>query len=139
MLTILALKAVNFSAVAFNAKCDPTKDNPSSSFFGFPNWWKYIHNGTGDALGGCTPNVDFSNGPSEFLAIGLAAIDILLYIAGIAAVVSIVIAGVQYILAAGATDKITSSRKRIQNSLIGLAIVFIASGLVSFLGNALIK
>jgi hypothetical protein len=120
---------------AFNDKCDPSKSG--GKFFGFPHWWQYIPNGRIGVLGECTPTVDFSNGPMPLLQIGLAVIDMLLYLAGIVAVVSIIVAGFSYITAAGAPDKITSSRKRIQNSLIGLAIVVIASAIVSFIGNTL--
>jgi type IV secretory pathway VirB2 component (pilin) len=138
MITLGVLKLVQFG-VAFNEKCNPNKDNPASSFFGFPHWWQYINTGVGDALGGCTPTVNFSNGPSPILAIALAITDMLLYLAGIAAVISIIIAGISYIMAAGAPDKITAARKRIQNSLIGLGIVLVAATTVSFIGNAFIK
>jgi len=105
-------------------------DNP---FFGFPHWWKYLNAQT-DATGKCVPAFSF---PSDTWAVALAVIDMLLHLAGIVAVVSIIIAGVSYIMAAGAADKITSARKRIVNSLIGLAIVLVASALVSFIGNSL--
>jgi len=75
--------------------------------------------------------------PDGLWSIGLAIIDMLLYVAGIVAVISIIIAGVSYITAAGSSDQITSARKRIVNSLLGLAIVLIASALVSFIGNAI--
>jgi hypothetical protein len=75
--------------------------------------------------------------PNGLWSIGLAVIDMLLYVAGIVAVISIIIAGVSYITAAGSSDQITSARKRIINSLLGLAIVLIASALVSFIGNAI--
>jgi len=107
----------------------------TNSFLGFPHWWKYL-NGARDPLGKCTPAFTF---PSDIWAVALAVIDMLLYLAGLVAVISIVIAGISYITAAGASDKITSARKRIQNSLIGLAIVFIAAAVVSFIGNSLTK
>ena len=105
-------------------------DNP---FFGFPHWWKYLNTQT-DPTGKCVPAFNF---PSDTWAVGLAVIDMLLHLAGIVAVVSIIIAGVSYITAAGAADKITSARKRIVNSLLGLAIVLVASAVVSFIGNSL--
>jgi hypothetical protein len=137
MFNLAYFYGAKIAAVAFNQPCDPNKDNPSNSFLGFPHWWKYIHTGTGDALGTCNPTVQFGGGASGLLAIGFAVIDMLLYLGGLVAVVSIIIAGINYITAAGAPDKITSARKRIQNSLIGLAIVFIASTLVTFIGNRL--
>ena len=105
----------------------------NSPFFGFPHWWKYLGTQT-DPTGKCVPAFNF---PSDTWAIGLAVLDMLLYLAGIVAVVSIIIAGIGYITATGNTDKITSSRKRIVNSLLGLAVVLVASAVVSFIGNSL--
>lgn len=135
MLAFLVIK-LNTLAVAFGATCDPNKANPQNNFFGFPHWWKYVNTGTGDALGNCTPSVKI---PDGLLPIGLALIDMLLYFAGIAAVISITIAGISYITAAGSADKITAARKRIVNSLLGLAIAIIAIAVVSFIGNSLGK
>lgn len=103
------------------------------SFFGFPHWWKYLP-GEKDPLGKCAPVFDF---PSDTWAVALAILDMLLRLAGIAAVISIIIAGITYITAAGSTDKITSARKRIINSLLGLAVVLVAAATVSFIGNSL--
>ena len=128
------LQSAIFKLAAFNiGPCDPNKldNNP---FFGFPHWWKYIKNGNYDGVGNCTPTVQF---PQGVWAIAFAVVDMLLYLAGIVAVVSIVIAGVSYITAAGNADTITSARKRIVNSLIGLAIVLVASAVVGFIGNAI--
>lgn len=106
------------------------KDN---TFFFLPHWWKYLATQMDD-IGQCSPVFHF---PNDILAVGLAVIDILLRLAGLAAVISIIIAGISYITSAGSTDKITASRKRIQNALIGLAIVLVASAVVSFIGNSL--
>jgi hypothetical protein len=120
---------INLILAATNLNC-PGYNN---SFFGFPHWWRYLDIQK-DALGKCAPVVHM---PGGLWAIGLAVIDILLRLAGIAAVLSIIIAGISYIGAAGSSDKITAARKRIVNSLIGLAIVLAASGIVSFIGNRL--
>lgn len=132
MFGLLMLKFTHF-AIAFGAKCDPNSDNPKYDFFNFPHWWKYIHSGTGDIYGNCIPSVKF---PDGILAIGLAVIDMLLYAAGIVAVISIIIAGISYITAAGSSEKVSAAHKRIQNALIGLVIVVLASALVSFIGNS---
>lgn len=110
--------------------CDPNKNG--GSFFGLPHWWRYIKTGQYDGLGNCTPSVKF---PQGIWAIGFAALDMLLYAAGIVAVVSIIIAGISYITAGGNAEQVSSARRRITNSLIGLAIVLIASATVSFIGN----
>lgn len=103
------------------------------SFFGFPHWWKYL-TGEMDPVGKCSPAFNF---PSSFLPVGLAVIDMLLRLAGLVAVISIIIAGITYITSAGSVDKATSARKRIVNALVGLAIVFIATALVTFIGNSM--
>jgi len=129
------LPKLYLAAASFNTgqACDPTKVK-QYPFFGFPHWWKYITKGEYDGLGHCIPKVDI---PGGLWSIGLAVIDMLLYLAGIVAVISIIIAGISYITAAGSSDQITSARKRIINSLLGLAIVLIASAVVSFIGNAI--
>jgi hypothetical protein len=105
----------------------------SGGFFGFPHWWEYLGTQT-DPIGKCVPAFNF---PSDIWAVALAVIDMLLRLGGIVAVFSIIIAGISYITAAGSADKITSARKRIVNSLLGLAIVLVASAAVSFIGNRL--
>lgn len=91
--------------------------------------------GREDALGQCTPNF---TGLSDIFPIGLAALDILLRVAGLVAVISIIIAGVEYIAAAGNAEKITGARKRAVNSLIGLAIALVAVVTVSFIGRSFV-
>lgn len=106
-------------------------ENP---FFGFPHWWQYL-DGEKDAFNqNCVPKVTM---PDGLWAVGLAVIDILLYLAGIVAVVSIIISGVMYVTSQGNSEKAASARKRIINSFIGLAIVLFATGIVGFIGSKL--
>jgi hypothetical protein len=128
-IVFVKLNAVFFAAAPAAPVCTIDKN----SFFGFPTWWQYL-NVEKDPLGKCVPQFSF---PSDTWAVGLAALDMLLYFAGVAAVISIIIAGISYITAAGSSDKITAARKRIVNSLLGLAVVLVASSLVSFIGNRL--
>ena len=123
---------MNFFAKAFGAACNPNTDNANSGFFGFPHWWAYIKNGEIDAFGKCTPKVNF---PNDIWAIGLAIVDMLLFAAGLVAVISIIIAGLEYMFTMGNSEKGVSARKRVVNSIIGLAIVLIAASLVSFIGK----
>ena len=106
-------------------------DIQGHSFFFLPPWWEYLK-GTVDPIGKCVPDINFPHG---ILPIGLAILDMLIRISGLIAVVSIIIAGISYITASGNPEKTASARRRIYNSLIGLGIVFIAAGLVAFLGN----
>ncbi len=103
-------------------------------FFFLPTWWEYIK--PQPSPPNCSIAFTF---PGDLLTVGLAVVDMLLRVAGLVAIVSIIIAGVQYITASGMVEKTASARKRIYNALIGLAIVAIASGVVAFIGNTLVK
>ena len=100
-------------------------------FFFLPPWWEYL-NQTTDQLGQCSPIFHF---PGDIFPVALAILDMLLRLAGFVAVVSIIIAGSQYIVSMGNAEKVTSARKRIINSLIGLAIAFTATLAVAFIGS----
>lgn len=110
---------------------DQASQNP---FFNFPVWWKYIEHGRLDGLGNCTPIVEL---PAGIWLIGLALVDMLLHVAGLVAVVMIIIAGVQYITAGGEPDKAAEARRRIWNALIGLGIVLVSIAFVTFVGQRL--
>ena len=102
------------------------------SFFFLPSWWEFLPKQP-------TPpdcNIDFAF-PGDIWNVGLAILDMLLRVGGFVAVISIIIAGVQYIMSGGSADKGVAARKRLVNSLIGLAIVLIASGVVAFIGNTI--
>jgi len=105
----------------------------TKTFFFFPPWWEFLK-GSQDALGQCTPDFTF---PGDIWVVGLAIVDMLIRLAGLVAVISIIVAGVAYITASGNPEKAASARRRIYNSLIGLAIVFIAAAVVAFIGNSL--
>lgn len=97
-----------------------------------PTWYEYLKVEP-DVIGACAPVFNF---PGDIWPVGLAALDIMLRLAGFIAVVSIIVAGVQYIISQGNQEKGTLARKRIQNSLIGLAIVLAATAVVSFVGRS---
>jgi hypothetical protein len=116
----------------FSVACTPA----NTHFLFLPPWWEYLKGGTIDALGQCAPNFTF---PGDVWSVGLAILDMLLRIAGFAAVVSIIIAGFQHQFTMGDPQKAATARRRIYNSLIGLAIALIATALVTFIGNQLAK
>lgn len=102
-----------------------------NAFFFLPPWWEYL--GVDNSC-----SVKFS-GIGDIWLVGLAILDMLLRLAGFLAVISIIIAGVSYMTAAGNAEKVTSARKRIVNSLVGLFIAMTAAGLVAFIGNSIGK
>ena len=104
----------------------------SHSFFFFPSWWEYLK--TQPSPPDCSITFNF---PSDILLVGLALIDILIRVAGLIAIVSIIVAGIGYITSGGNAENAAKARRRIYNALIGLAIVAVASGVVAFIGNSL--
>jgi hypothetical protein len=104
-------------------------------FFFLVPWYQYLDLSQ-DSIGKCTPNFHF---PGDIWLVGLAIIQMLLSLAGFVAVISIIIAGFEYLTTQGNAEKGVAARKRIINALVGLAIVLIATGLVSFIGNTLLK
>jgi hypothetical protein len=123
-----------FADAATTPNCDPSQEG--ASLFGIPHWWQYIHQGNKDVFGKCIPQVDF---PQGVWAIGLAALDILLFVAGLVAVGSIIWAGFEYITTEGNSEKGVSARKGVVNSIVGLVIAIVAASLVSFVGNSLVS
>lgn len=130
------LQLINFAAFNSGRPCNDrlATENANNGFLGFPHWWKYIKNGETDALGNCNPKVKF---PDDLLAIGFAIIDMLLYAAGIAAIIFIIVGAVTYMTASGNGEKAAAARKRILNAIIGLIIVLLAVAVVSFIGQKL--
>lgn len=104
-----------------------------ATFFFLPAWYEFLQVGM---VNGSCEVVNFKV-PGDFLAVGLAIVDMLLRLGGLAATIAIIASGVGYITAGGDVQKVASARKRIYNGLIGLAIVFVASAFVAFLGNYL--
>ncbi|MBX4197653.1 pilin [Candidatus Saccharibacteria bacterium] len=129
---MLAILFVKMAPFFFAAACTPAK----TRFLFLPPWWEYLKGGTTDALGQCAPNFTF---PGDIWSVGLAILDMLLRIAGFVAVISIIVAGFQHQFTMGDPQKAAAARRRIYNSLIGLAIALVATALVTFIGNQLAK
>ena len=104
-------------------------------FLSFPHWWAYLPDSAFDNSTSCS--VTTVSIPGDLLAIGLAVLDMLIFVAGFVAVVMIIVAGINYMLAIGNSEKVTSARRSIINSIVGLAIVMDAAAFVSFIGTIL--
>lgn len=101
-----------------------------SGFFGLPTWYKYLE------LDNKCQVTNFTV-PGDLVLVVLALIDILLRVAGIAAIFVIVYAGIQYATSQGSPDATAKAQNTIINALIGLALSVVAIAGVSFLGNKL--
>lgn len=99
-------------------------------FFFLPPWWEYLQINAAN----CEVKFHF---PGDIWLVALAIIDILLRLVGFLAVLSILIGAIEYIISIGNPEKITSARKRIINSLVGVAIAFSAVAVVTFAGRQL--
>lgn len=139
MISAALIAGLKFPVLLFGATNDPCTLPNHSFFFFIPSWWEFLQPRV-DELGHCAVTLNDASGKFQLgsiWGIGLAVLDMLLRIGGFAAVISIIIAGIQYITSSGSPDNATNARKRLTNSLIGLAIVLIASGVVAFIGNSL--
>lgn len=109
------------------------------SFLAFPTWYEYLPMAT-DQEGNCKVQLREESGALDLMSlwlIGLALIEILLRLAGLAAVLFVIYGGIKYIISQGQPDATKSARGTIQNALIGMVIAIIASALVRFLGSQL--
>lgn len=136
MITLMIAKLHLTYLAVVNAPCD-LPSGGAFNFLSIPHWWKYLP-GKRDGFDNCVPafNGFSSGGLHDVLAVGLAVLEILLRLAGIIAVIYIIIAGIQYILSSGNPDKTAAAQTRIINTAIGLAIVLVAVAAVTFIGNS---
>lgn len=102
----------------------------SSTFFGFPHWYDYLQ------LGGNCQVQNFQV-PGDLVLVALALVDILIHIAGLAAVFFVIFGGIQYATSQGNPDATAKAQSTIVNALIGLALVIIAIATISFIGSKL--
>lgn len=102
-----------------------------SGFFGFPHWYEYL------TLDPKTCQVSKFTVPNDLIMVALAIIDILIHIAGLVAIVYVVIGGVQYVTSQGSPDATAKAQSTVLNALIGLALAVTAIAFVSFIGNKL--
>lgn len=111
-------------SVEQKAKCK------GGSFFSFPTWYQYLD---------CDPSGGISQTQSGSLPvlIILAVIDILLVLAGFAAVVYGMYGGFKLIISQGQPDGIAKGRTTILNATVGLVIAILASQIVSFIASKL--
>lgn len=128
-----------FYALPVSAAVDPKCDT-SSSFLGFPTWYKYLDVGPkGDdpcAIIGPKLNegLDVAKAAPR---IGLAIIEILLRVSGMVAVGFIIYGGFRYLTSQGEPEAYKMAQKTIINALIGLVIAILAVTIVSFIGGSL--
>lgn len=110
----------------------------SKTFLGLPTWYKYLspNGSSGDCK--LTLPLDSNKEESVVLAIPrilLAVFEIILRIAGLAAVGFIIFGGFQYLISQGEPDKTKGAKSTILNAVIGLVITISATVIVNLIGN----
>lgn len=135
MINIVNLVAATTTPSQVGQSCD----FPDSVFLGFPHWYQYL-SGIATSPDGsnnnvvCTPQV---TGLSDVWLIVAAAIEILLHVAAIAAVVMVIYGGVKFVTSQGEPEATTQARNTIINALIGLLLTLVASGIVAFIARSI--
>jgi len=125
-------------------------DCQKSSFFGLSAWYKYLQFDSNcdivfseqvtkfdDSGKKTTINSNFNF--KEVWLIAFAVIEMLLQLAGVVAVVFVIIGGFKYVIARGNADKLVLARKTILNALIGVVIAILSSQVVSFIASRLVS
>jgi ABC-type Fe3+ transport system permease subunit len=114
------------------AGCTPK----GGAFLGFPTWYKYLGgttspNGAGNASI-CLPKV---GALSDVWLIVAAIIEILLRLAGFAAIAFVIYGGIQYVTSQGEPDKASRARSTLINALTGLVIAISSTILVTYIAG----
>lgn len=109
-------------AASTSAQVDPLKEACSNA-----------EGNTGNKSDICnTPATDPLTGQNGD-GIIIKAANLIAMITGVAAVIIIIVAGLQYITAAGEPNKVSNAKQAIIFALVGLAIVLIARTIVAFI------
>lgn len=109
--------------------------NCNATFFGLDPWWKYLklnNNCDVESFKIFPPN-------SDIPLLLLVVVDDLLRLAGIVAVIYVIIGAISFITSRGNSEDAAKARGTVINALVGLAIAVVAVAFVSFVGNTLGK
>lgn len=118
----------------------------NKQMLGIPTWYKYLRGD--DSSGRCLPVLRVEEAEqgqvseeniNSALPIGLAILEIAITLSGIIAFIMVIWGSVKFMLALGEPDKFASARKTVQNAMIGLVIIIVASRVVSFIGGRLVQ
>jgi hypothetical protein len=120
---------------AIGDKCNP---DGGGGFFGFPTWYKYLGgmqeyaDPINEAGLKCAPKISNIN---DIWLIALAATDILLRVAVIAAIIYVMIGGFKYVTSRANPDKTAAAKNTIVDGLVGLVIAIVATAVLSFIAG----
>ena len=136
--------AISFSTQPFEEKsCDSLSTEASvvnscsgGSFLGFPTWHKYLkgetYNDLETAKSPCRPTL---SGLSDVWKIVAAVIEVMLRIAGLAAIGFVIYGGALYLVSQGSPEKTKAALSTVVGAIIGLVIAIVSTALVSFIAG----
>jgi hypothetical protein len=104
----------------------------SGSFLNFPTWYKYLEPQWDASINGCKLNFEF---PNDIAAVGFAVFEIVLRVAGIAAVGYVMYGGFLYLTSTGEPERSKNGRTTIINALTGLFIAMLATAIVNLVAR----
>lgn len=147
LVTVLCIAGAKTDALSFKAvpiTQFAAAGCPKTKLLGvFVPWYQYLKVTKDSDTGVCGINgKDFTllpgNGQNSSVPlILLAIVDDMIRIAGLVAVMFVIMGGIQYATSQGSPDATAKAQSTIINALIGLAIAVVAVAFVTFLGNAL--
>lgn len=70
---------------------------------------------------------------TDLFIVAANVVRILMYVAGVAAVIMMIVAGIMYITSAGNPESLARAKRTITNAVIGLVLVSLAYSIVTFL------
>lgn len=118
---------ISYIFAAFGGACKPQ----GGFLLGFPHWYEYL-NGIRDASGKCVPSIVAIN---DVWLIVAAAIEILIRVAAVLAVVMIVYGGFSYVTSQGEPEATAKAKGTLINALVGLVIAVSAASIISFIAK----
>lgn len=113
---------------ATGAACNPKQG--AKRAFGFPFWYEYLDGETVD--GHCRPRL---SKPADAWLVVAALFQILLRIAGIAAIGFIIYGGFRYIMSRGQPGDIAAGKDTITNAIVGLILTVVSARTVGFIAG----
>ena len=117
----------------------------AQKFMGIKPWYWYLPDAAfADNGGTCDINnlellPSDKSRTSDLVPVALAVIDGLLRISSVVAVAFVIVGGVKYTTSQGEPSETAQAKDSIINAIIGLVIVIMAMGIVSFIGGQLAK
>lgn len=135
--TPLVPRAVSAATDPFDVPLQNQCTPKGGSFLGFPTWYKYLKGQNNPSNKDSKANVcrPTLRSPNDIWLVVAALFEIVLRLAGIAAVIYVIYGGFRYITSQGSPDSLNAAKTSIANAVIGLVMTIFAARLVGFIAG----